>query len=319
MAILTHLMKQDVLELLEQRLGRLYTHKRLAIETDGREQAFDAGRSFFLLENWDSADSFIRNTLKIFGLYSRGLKNSERVELRRNSLRLAGLPAGFAGFTILHISDMHVDMNPGAMLRLAELLANVKHDICVLTGDYRGRTFGSFEETLEGMARIRPYLGETVYGVLGNPDSIRMVPALEALDIRMLINESVTVRRGDSHIHLSGIDDAHYFRADNIEKASADIPRQDFSVLLSHTPEIYLGAANADFNLLLSGHTHGGQICLPGRIPLTLDSKLPRSMGWGPWVYRNLTGYTSAGVGSSIVPVRFNCPPEITLHHLHPA
>jgi uncharacterized protein len=68
---------------------------------------------------------------------------------------------------------------------------------------------------------------------------------------------------------------------------------------------------------MLSGHTHGGQICLPGGIPITLDSVLPRHMGSGPWRYHDLTGYTSVGVGSSVVPVRFNCLPEIVLHHLH--
>jgi predicted MPP superfamily phosphohydrolase len=91
---------------------------------------------------------------------------------------------------------------------------------------------------------------------------------------------------------------------------------QEFSVLLSHTPEIYRQAAHADFNLLLSGHTHGGQICLPGSIPIILDAVLPRRMGAGAWQYHNMTGYTSVGAGSSVVPVRLNCPPEITLHCL---
>jgi predicted MPP superfamily phosphohydrolase len=67
---------------------------------------------------------------------------------------------------------------------------------------------------------------------------------------------------------------------------------------------------------MLSGHTHGGQICLPGGIPVTLEAVLPRYMGSGAWKYRDMTGYTSVGAGSSVVPVRLNCPPEITLHHL---
>jgi hypothetical protein len=162
-------------------------------------------------------------------------------------------------------------------------------------------------------------MGDEVYGVLGNHDSIRMVPELEDMGIRMLLNESVAIQRAAAQIHLVGLDDAHYFRVDDIDKASAVVPQDGFSVLLSHTPEIYRLAAHANFNLLLSGHTHGGQICLPGRIPIVLDSDLPRFMGSGPWVYCNLAGYTSVGVGSSVVPVRFNCPPEITLHHLHPA
>ena len=97
----------------------------------------------------------------------------------------------------------------------------------------------------------------------------------------------------------------------NIEKAASAIPHDAFSILISHTPEVYRQAAHADFNLLLSGHTHGGQICLPGGIPITLDSVLPRYMGSGAWKYHDMTGYTSVGAGSSVVPVRFNCPPEI--------
>jgi predicted MPP superfamily phosphohydrolase len=226
------------------------------------------------------------------------------------------LPSGFDGFTLLHISDLHADMNAGAMRRLTELLADVSYDVCVLTGDYRGKTFGPFDAALEALARVRSHLKSPVYGVLGNHDTIRMVPALEDMGIRMLLNECETISRGDQAIYLAGIDDAHYYRVDNIEKAASEIPDNGFSVLLSHTPEIYRQAAHAGFDLLLCGHTHGGQICLPGSIPITLDSVLPRHMGSGPWKYRDMVGYTSVGAGSSIVAVRINCPPEITLHHL---
>jgi predicted MPP superfamily phosphohydrolase len=131
------------------------------------------------------------------------------------------------------------------------------------------------------------------------------------------VNEAETIERGDQRIHLVGVDDAHFYRMDNIEKAIAGVPPDEFSILISHTPEIYRQAAYADFNVLISGHTHGGQICLPGGFPLTLDSVLPRSMGSGAWKYHEMIGYTSVGAGSSVVPVRFNCPPEITLHHFH--
>ena len=96
------------------------------------------------------------------------------------------------------------------------------------------------------------------------------------------------------------------------------VPRTD-SVQRPWSAAVSSGAAHADFDLMLSGHTHGGQICLPGRIPITIDSKLPRHMASGPWTYGKMNGYTSVGVGSSIVPVRFNCPPEITLHRLQTA
>jgi len=88
-------------------------------------------------------------------------------------------------------------------------------------------------------------------------------------------------------------------------------------VLLSHTPEPYRHAAHADFSLMLSGHTHGGQICLPGGIPVLTDCDAPRAFARGAWRYHELVGYTSVGCGSSIVDVRLNCLPEVTLHRLH--
>jgi hypothetical protein len=166
------------------------------------------------------------------------------------------------------------------------------------------------------MRRLRDVLYGDIYGVLGNHDTILMVPDLERMGIRMLLNEHVVIERDGRQLFVSGIDDAHFYRVDNIEKAAAEMPQEAFSILLSHTPETYKQAAHAGFDLLLAGHTHGGQICLPGRIPIVLSSSLPRRMGKGPWKHRAMAGYTSVGAGSCGVPVRFNCPPEITLHQL---
>jgi predicted MPP superfamily phosphohydrolase len=306
----------NILLELEQRLGRTHARQRLGIETDHEARIFGGGINFFHIENWYSVHALIRCVLKITGLYWRGRRNAERIRVRQNEVRSPRLPAGFDGFTILHLSDLHVEMNEAAMRHVVELATGLRYDLCVLTGDYRANTFGPLEATLEGLERIRRHLAAPTYGVLGNHDTIKMVPGLEAMGIRMLLNECVTIIRGGEHIHLAGIDDAHYFRVDNIEKAATQIPNGEFSILLSHTPEIYRQAAHADFDLLLSGHTHGGQICLPGSIPITLDSVLPRRMGAGAWRYGAMAGYTSVGAGSCIVPVRLNCPPEITLHHL---
>jgi predicted MPP superfamily phosphohydrolase len=103
---------------------------------------------------------------------------------------------------------------------------------------------------------------------------------------------------------------------DNIEKASREIPHDAPSLLLSHTPEIYRQAAHAGFDAMLCGHTHGGQICLPGGYPITLDASCPKYMGSGSWHHHTMVGYTSVGAGTSIVEVRINCPPEVTLHRL---
>jgi uncharacterized protein len=309
-------MSEAVLNKLELRLGRLHARQRLGIETDHEAQIFGQGINYFHLENWYSIHSVIRTTLKLLGLYGRGRRNAEQIQIRHNHVGSKFLPKQFDGFTLLHISDLHVDTSEGAMRRLNEILPGMTYDMCVLTGDYRGATFGPFDAALEGLARVRAYLKGPVYGVLGNHDSIRMVPELEEMGIRILLNESEPISRGDEAIYLAGIDDAHYYRVDNIEKAAAEIPEHAFSILLSHTPEVYRQAAHAGFDLFLSGHTHGGQICLPGSIPITLSSVLPRHMGAGPWNYSEMVGYTSVGVGCAVVPVRINCLPEITLHHL---
>jgi predicted MPP superfamily phosphohydrolase len=310
---------QDILSILEQRLGRRYARQRLGIEKDHEAQVFGQGINFFHIENLALSHLLIRAGLMAMGLYWRGLNNAAKVEMKHNRIALPHLPAAFDGFTILQLSDLHVEMSEAAMERVIDLLGEVRYDLCVLTGDYRGKTWGPYDATLAGMARVVAGLKGQIYGVLGNHDTICMVPGLEAMGIRLLLNESDVIERGGQRLHLGGIDDAHFYGMENIEKATAAIPHDEFSILISHTPEVYRQAAHADFNLLLSGHTHGGQICLPGGIPITLDSILPRSMGSGAWKYHDMIGYTSVGAGSSIVPVRFNCPPEITLHHLRPS
>jgi predicted MPP superfamily phosphohydrolase len=310
---------EDVRDQLEHRLGRLYARQRLGIEEDREARVFGRGFNYFHPENWYMSPPIVRTALQLSGLYWRARNNAARIEVRHNDIAIAALPPAFDGYTILHLSDLHVDLNPAAMQRLLELLPQARYDLCVLTGDYRGRTYGPYAEALDGLRRLKTCLAGPVYGVLGNHDTIRMVPALEAMGIRMLLNEATPLPRGAARVYLAGIDDAHYYRVDNIEKAAGQIPDGTVSILLSHTPEIFRQAAHAGFDVLLSGHTHGGQICLPGAIPLTLDSKLPRRLGSGAWRYRGMAGYTSVGAGSSIVVARLNCRPEITLHRLRRA
>jgi len=307
---------KDVLTILEKRLGRRYARQRLGIEKDHEAQVFGQGINFFHIENLPVGHAVIRAFLMAAGLYWRGLRNAAKVEVRVNAIHARHLPEAFDGFTILQLSDLHVDMSEAAMARVVQLVKDLGYDICILTGDYRGKTWGPYEPSLAGMEKVCAALKGPIYGVLGNHDTICMVPGLEAMGVRMLLNETEIIERQGERIHLAGIDDAHFYRVDNIERATESIPHEEFSILVSHTPEIYRQAAHADFNVLLSGHTHGGQICLPGGIPITLSAVLPRTLGNGPWRHHDMVGYTAVGAGSSIVPVRFNCPPEITLHHL---
>ena len=309
-------MDPETLHKLEDRLGAKDARARLKFEADHEAQVFGQGLTFFHLENWYSARSIIRKALKATGLYWRARRNADRVVVKRNDLGFQNLPSAFHEFTILHISDLHVDLSEGAIKHLLQIVDALRFDVCVLTGDYRGQTYGPFETAMEGVAKLRAKIKTPTYAVLGNHDSVQMVPRLEAMDIRVLLNECETLTRGDQRIHLAGIDDAHFYRADDIARAVSNIPKGDFAILLSHTPEVYRQAAEAGFALMLSGHTHGGQLCLPGSIPIKLEAVLPRRMGAGAWKYRGMSGYTSVGVGTSILPVRLNCPPEVTLHVL---
>jgi predicted MPP superfamily phosphohydrolase len=306
-----------ILSALEQRLGRVHARQRLGIETDHEARVFGEGIGFFHLENWYSAHSVIRNSLRMVGLLGRARRNALDIRIEHHDVTLSQLPPAFDGFTLLQLSDLHLDINDAAVHTICERVRDAgDYDVCVLTGDYRARTFGEFDETLRRMEQLRLHLKDPVYAVLGNHDSIRMVPGIESMGIRVLLNEAIPLAQEDDTIFVAGIDDAHYFRVDNIEKAADGLPLDAVKILLSHTPEIYRQAAHADFDLLLCGHTHGGQVCLPGGYPVTLDARVPRRYGRGRWQYHRMIGYTSAGAGTSIVDVRLNCPAEITLHHL---
>ncbi len=307
---------EEALRRLETRLGPLHAQFRLGMEREHEAQAFGQGLSFLHLENMPPMRVIIEIALRVTGTWRLGQANAAKVKLRHNSVPLANLPGAFDGFTILHLSDLHADVSEPAMRRTAELAQGLDYDLCVLTGDFRGRTHGDCRPCLESIARLREALRGDLYAVLGNHNSITMVPDLEALGIRVLLNECAPIDRDGASIWLAGVDDAHFFRADNIEKAAAGIPNGCSAILLSHTPEIYRQAAHAGFDLMLSGHTHGGQICLPGGIPILLEADLPRAFGAGAWRHAKMAGYTSVGAGSSIVPVRFNNRPEITLHRL---
>ena len=301
---------------LRERLSAAHLRLRLGIEQDRERRVFGQGRNFFHIENWYSVHGLIRGLLRASLLYERGRRNALNIRVREHTVHLQGLPEAFDGLRVLQLSDLHLDMTPDFPNVLGRVVRDLDYDLCVMTGDYRGKTFGPIEETLDGLERLRTQLREPVYAVLGNHDSVRLVPDMEDLGIRVLLNESISIERAGARIYLAGIDDPHYFRADNLEKASTDIPEDQVSVLLAHSPEIYRNAAHAGFDLMLCGHTHGGQICLPGGVAVMCNADAPRRYCAGPWRYHDLRGYTSVGAGSSVVHVRLNCPPEVTVHIL---
>jgi hypothetical protein len=153
-------MQDDILQSLERRLGRVHARQRLGIESEKEPQVFGRGLNFFHPENWYSGHALIRYLLRLSGLYWLGQRNTVDIRVRHHAVPIAGLPAAFDGFTLLHLTDLHADLNPPAMEALAETVSRLDYDACVLTGDYRAQTFGPHEPALTAMRdlceRLRP-------------------------------------------------------------------------------------------------------------------------------------------------------------------
>jgi len=252
--------------------------------------------------------------LRLCGLYERGIRNALDIQLKRMELGFANLPAEFDGFRILQLSDLHVDFLPEPLNAALDLIAGEEVDLCVLTGDYRKRVSGPFEHIMPAfeklLARLRAQHG--VYAILGNHDCADMVEAFEALGIDVLINQTRTIQRGQGQIHVTGTDDVHYYYTD-AARAALDGAPKGFKIALIHSAELADVAAEAGFSLYLSGHTHGGQICLPGGLPIITHLSRHRRYASGLWRHGSMTGYTTTGIGVSGLPVRFNTRGEAVL------
>ena len=297
---------------LEERLGREVFVGRLERELRLRTNPLEP---FYGNSPVEFAD-LVRLGLKCLGLYARGCRNALDLRVETHEINLPGWPRGLDGYRILHLSDLHFENNLRITDRVIARLPEIPHDLCVLTGDYRARTFGPFELAMHELARLRAAIPGRVYAVLGNHDSIAMLPYLRRMDLPVLFNEGVRIGRGDDAFHLAGIDDPHYHRVWDIPRSLRLRPDGMPAVLLSHSSLPYREAEAAGVSLLLCGHTHGGQLCLPGGMALLNNERAPRRMIRGPWRYRSLAGYTSRGAGATGVEARYNCPPEITVHVL---
>lgn len=252
--------------------------------------------------------------LRICGLYRRGVRNALDIRLSELELRFPDLPSDFDGFRILLIADPHIDMQPEVMDRVSGLIAGLDYDLCVLAGDYRRRVSGPYRQVMPAVAKLVSELTARhgIFAVLGNHDCADMAEAFEELGISMLVNETQEVHRGASRIHLTGTDDVHYFYTDAARTALASSP-DGFKIALIHSAELADVAADHGYALYLAGHTHGGQICLPGGIPVITQMTRFRKYASGQWKRASMLGYTSSGAGTSALPVRYNTRGEIAL------
>lgn len=304
------------LDALATRMGRENLERRLH-----RQQLHIAGKAWhgkglFRFEHRVNFPKLVSTAFKCVGLYGRGYRNYLAIRVVENVVSLPGLPSAFDGLRVLQIADLHTDLDdalPGAVIAR---LQGLQYDLCVNTGDFRNRTRDSTHASMAATRRIYDHIHGPCYGIFGNHDFIEKVPDLEAMGIRLLLNESVSIERDGQQLWLSGIDDAHFYGSHDIARARAAVPEGAFAIMLSHTPETYREVAAAGYRFMLSGHTHGGQICLPGGRIISGHCEAPHAMWRGPWHYGELQGYTSPGTGSGSSPLRFNCPPELTVHVL---
>lgn len=256
--------------------------------------------------------------LRAVGAHERGYRNACTLELREIEHRLPRLPAAFDGFTILHLSDLHLDGMPELVDLALAAIGDRAADLCVLTGDYRTELHGPILPVMRSLAGLLPGLRARhgTVAILGNHDDCHMVAPLEEMGARVLLNESMTVERGDASIHLVGTDDVHYYYTDQALHAIERAGKAPFSIALVHSPELYDVASRAGIDLYLCGHTHAGQICLPGGIPILTHLSRGRRYFRGVWQHGAMRGVTHGGTGTSGIPVRFNTRGEILVHVL---
>ena len=262
--------------------------------------------------------AFMKTVFKALRLYEKGKKNALDIRFREQTFGFPDLPPVFDGYTILFISDLHLDCMAGITEKARQIVKGLTPDLCILGGDYRTESWGSYSVALENikklLADIRPTDG--IFAVLGNHDCLEMVAPLREKGVKFLVNENAVIERSGEHIWIAGVDDPYYFEGHDLNDAFHDIPEGGFSILASHTPGLFKEAAEFGPKLYLCGHTHAGQVQIPGIGPVITHARAPRKMVYGPWQYGSMTGYTSSGLGTSGVPVRFGCQGEVVLIHL---
>jgi len=249
-------------------------------------------------------------------LYAREVE-PRRLEVVRPELTLPRLAAAFDGYRIVQIGDLHLDdwAKPARLHRIAEMVNAERPDLVVVTGDFASYSAKKLDtERLVGALR-RLSAPDGVLAILGNHDYLTDVKlirrCIREAGLTELINESVTLRRGGSELHVAGVDDVMEGRS-RLDLVLRDLPASGAAVLLAHEPDFAdVAAATGRFDLQLSGHSHGGQV----RVPLLGKAVLPPfSQRYTRGLHRvgGMLVYTNRGLGTVHARLRFGCRPEIT-------
>ncbi|MFQ5586203.1 MAG: metallophosphoesterase [Thermodesulfobacteriota bacterium] len=265
----------------------------------------------------------------------KGFYNTSRygIELTRVRIEIANLPPQFRGLTIAHLSDFHSSfiVSRGLIENAARLAMGERPNMIVLTGDFvSGSTkfiassVGDFnkkylDRCIDALGGLRAPMG--IYGVLGNHDLWSGKEAARTicrefsrrLDVVWLRNSNTPLEKEGQRINLLGVDD--YWEGGSLIQASRGLAPGTVKILLSHNPDINddIELLKQEIDLVLSGHTHGGQVVLPLVGMLYIPSKFGEKYRAGLVSDGNRKTYITRGVGNLLFPFRFNCPPEVTL------
>jgi predicted MPP superfamily phosphohydrolase len=247
------------------------------------------------------------------------------LEVTHQPITIPHLPAEFHGFRLVQLSDIHHSpfLGEHEIAAAADHANSLDPDLIVLTGDYVSHSRDFITGCARALGRLRARHG--VVAVLGNhdhwTDGTGMARALRDHGIRVLENENLLIERGASAIRLIGVDDSTV-RRDDLPLALQGTSRIEARILLAHNPAIIREAARAGIDLVLSGHTHGGQInwrLLIGRDNRQTQRWLRRPSRRLMRGYARLGEtqlYVNRGLGTVVLPLRYGCPPEITVIEL---
>ncbi|MBV9125152.1 MAG: phosphodiesterase YaeI [Planctomycetes bacterium] len=247
------------------------------------------------------------------------------LELNHLDIPVPGLPAPFAGFRIVQLSDFHCSrqVTPAYLEEAVDLAQSQQADLAVLTGDFVHKGYKYVDQVARILSRLSAPCG--VFAVLGNHDfSVRnalgfrryrhlhraVAAALTAHGIRVLHNEMVRLRRQDAVVQLVGVEDL-WSRALDLDRAFAHLSPEAPCVVLAHNPRTVERLHGRRCDLMLSGHTHGGQVNLPGLGRPTL-SRQARKFAAGLYRYRHSYVYVNKGVGFGFR-FRFGVRPEVAV------
>ena len=250
------------------------------------------------------------------------------IDVTQRDVALRGLSADFEGMRVVQLSDIHMDAftEPFFLRRVVERINQLKPDAVFLTGDFvtsgKWPNSDAHEAAWECARILKELHCKSVYAIFGNHDVVvgaaSIGAALRASGINVLRNSFLPLERGSGRMWLAGLDDplAGHPNLDAAIPENIRNLRNEPVVLLCHTPDyatrVQLHPAGQAVDLMLSGHTHGGQIRLPLIGALVLPPMGQRFVeGWFQLGTMGL--YVNRGIGTIGVPFRLDCPPEITL------